>query len=153
MGLDDILREKQDQQARRAEAMREAPAIAQGRRLAYAERITNELIHALRQLGDPALQSPKPIPVMAGTGKSRVQVECNGSARVIFMCTVTCELGAREATCSKIEIVLSTGSKTARGELQPTSGSALNMNDIPESHFAIDSAKLRSTIDRIARSL
>jgi hypothetical protein len=149
MGLDDILREKQEQTARNIADMAKAPAIAQGRRLAFADRVTRELIEALKATGDPALSSPMPIKVMGALGvSSAVQVECHSqSGRSVFICTVTCGLGEPEAKCSDIEIILPNGS---RGTFQPTSGTALKYSGVPESAFSIDVTKLRSLIHSLA---
>jgi hypothetical protein len=155
MGFDDILKESDARRARELERAATAPLEAHARLNAFQERVTSELLDALRALGDPSIGELRVLKVTGpiGVGKRSIQIECGTSARIVLMTTISHPDGAQEATCGAIELVASRGGRKAETTLQPTEPLAYKIPNVPESSFAIDVGVLRAALGRLAREL
>jgi hypothetical protein len=90
MGLDDILDKNEERRARAEKERLEAPVKAQAARNELHKALTDEIVSALRAMGDPALGEFHAVPLsdVPGSNRRHIQVESQGRLRVVLKATI-----------------------------------------------------------------
>jgi hypothetical protein len=151
MGIEDELKRRAERQAREAADAQQGAARAQAARLAFAKRVENDIINAIKT--DPGLGEPQVVPVTGVIGESSpVQVECSGSGvRVIFVATVKAT-PASAYLDGPIRVVV--GRKGNEGTYSPTLvGQPGDHGPVQEQWYSLAATLLLQTVNRLVHTL
>lgn len=151
MGIEDELKRRAEREAREKADAQQGAARAQAARLAFAKRVENDLVNAIKT--DAGLGQPQVVPVTGILGETTpVQVECSGSGvRVIFMATVKATPEAAYLT-GPIRVIV--GRKGNEGTYSPTLiGQPGDRGPVQEQWYSIAATLLLETVNRLVHTL
>ena len=155
MGIEDILRQKDEKRGRK-DGHQDASEREVHARFVFSEHVAAALIAALIALRDKAIGAPVRLPIAAKPSETPVFIECEGLVRLTLLCHIRADLTGA-VYCSAIGLVMSRGSgRIVRGQFEPVkpnTGSRATKFGFPEKQFAIDPVRFKNAIEGLAHQL